>query len=126
MKLDSPLFDEEGGRGGLCGCLAAAAFAAVMATPFLLYWWLDCDFYLEPPCGRRGTGRLLVELAAVLALAALLGFAVRALLRWSRRRDFHPEAERRRPKWAVAALALVGSATLFAAWALWSGILLGP
>src|SRR5687767_1823532 len=96
-----------------------------MATPFSLYWWLDCDIYMEPPCRREAeTGMLLLELAAVLASAALLGFAVRSLLRLSRMRDFHPDADRRPPWWAVAVLVLVGLATLFVAWAFWSGLLL--
>jgi len=53
---------------------------------------------------------LLTHVAPILALAALLGFAVRALADWWIERDGASGGSKRPPVWAVAAVIVVGAA----------------
>lgn len=102
-------------RAGLFGCLAAFAFAFATAPVFLFVWaWSGAHCEPVPQCQRFAERTLLLELAVVLALAALLGLSVRALVSWWRRRQLDPAAAGWPPLWAVAAvLVLVPVAAYF-------------
>jgi hypothetical protein len=99
---------QPGTQGSLLGCFAAAVFTAVAAFPllFVLAWTGNhCD--PVPQCRRWAERAFALELAVILLLAGLLGFAVRALWRWSAVRRIDPAAAGRPPAWAMATIAVL-------------------
>lgn len=101
-----------GTKGGLCGCLAAIVFAAVLAFPLLFVWaWSGSHCEPVPQCQRFAEKMLLIELAAVAGLAALLAFSVRTIFNWWMTRKMGGAVNVRPPIWAVGTatiLLLVG------------------
>jgi len=82
-ERDSPW--SSGRVSGRCGCIAALLFAFPVGCGVLLGFTLgDCGSGV--PCHQHDTRNLTIAFAAVLALAALFGFAVRTLVRWWRLR----------------------------------------
>ncbi len=99
-----------GTKGGLCGCMAAAAFGFTVAFPLLFVWaWSGAHCEPAPECLNSVNLMLLTHLAPILALAALLGFAIRALVNWWVERNGSQEGAKRPPVWAVAAVIVVGA-----------------
>ncbi len=110
--------EEEGGfryggtKGGLCGCFAALFFAWAAGMPFLFVWaWSGAHCEPVPQCHQEAELGALAPIAVVLALAALLGFAVRALVIWWMQRRADPASARLPPVWAlVVAVSLLVAA----------------
>ena len=120
MKPDEPGFRPGGTKGGLLGCLVALGFVPVASMPFLFALaWGGAHCEPVPQCQRSAELIVLIALAGVLALAALLGFAVRALFNWWMWRRYDPAAAGRPPIWAVAVVAILGSAFAWSLGAFW-------
>lgn len=101
---------------GLCGCLAGAVFLVLVSVPILFVLaWSGSHCEPAPECRRSAEVEFAVVEAVAAALAVLLGFAVRALVRWWNARD--PGTAGRAPLWAGATVLVL------AAVALWSGSL---
>ncbi len=98
-----------GTKGRLLGCVAAMLFMAVVSVPFLFVWaWTGSHCEPKPQCQRGSELMLAGETAVILALAALLGFAVRSIFNWRMTRRMSGRAAARPPGWAVAVVVVVG------------------
>ena len=104
-----------GSKGGLCGCFAAIGFAAPVGLVVLIGTIMG-DCFPGDPCHDNDQRNLLIAAAIVLALAALVGFAVRALFNWRMQRLFDPHSAGRPPIWAIAVLIPL---LILGLWCLW-------
>lgn len=101
-------------KPALCGCLAGAAFLALVSTPLLFVLaWSGAHCVPAPECVRRSEKLFALEAGVVIALAFLFGFAVRALVRWAMLRGEAGEEGRAPPAWAVAVVVLLGLGALW-------------
>jgi len=96
-----------------CGCLAAFLFAAPLALVVLIGMTLGECF--DEECRANAGLHLGIAVAAIGAMATLVGLAANAVAKWRRaRRGGEPEA--RAPVWALLVLAPLAALAL---WALW-------
>ena len=99
---------------GLLGCLAALAAAAALGLPFLLFTvFAGCA--PDEACRREDPLFVYGGLALVAGLAALLGFAVRALAGWALARR-GASGGGRFPVWAAVAAGLVAAILAWVGW----------
>jgi cation transporter-like permease len=89
-------------------------FLLLLLLPLLfMLFWAGAHCEPVPQCRRQGETLFAIAAAAAAAFAALLGFAVRALVRWAAMRGHDPERAGPPPLWAGAvgaAFALLAAA----------------
>lgn len=105
-----------GSKGGLCGCLAAIGFAVPVALVVLIGTIMG-DCFPGDPCHENDGRNLLIAAIVVLGLAAVVGFAVRALFNWWMQSRFDPQSVGRPPLWAIAVVTPLLVFGLYCAWA---------
>lgn len=98
-----------------CGCFAAVGFFLVLSIPVLLLAGLINAPCEEGPCHPEARLSVAAVAALLLALAALLGLVVRALIQSRQNRAGNQPPERERgPVWAPVAVALAAFAAVVA------------
>jgi hypothetical protein len=105
---DDPGYRPGGTAGGRCGCFAATLPFFLAAPPLMIVAGIgNCAG--DAVCERGRNSLMLGQLAILLAMAAMLGFSVRALVNWWALRRRGPGAAPLPPLWAIAGLLAVAA-----------------
>jgi hypothetical protein len=111
-ERDSPW--STGRVSGRCGCIAALLFGFPVAFAVFIGTAIgDCESASGDPCHQHDNRNLLIAMLIVCALAALLGLAVRTLVRWWRLRGTEAAPGAWSLAWALPVALLLG---LLAIW----------
>ena len=100
---DAPGYRPGGTAGGRCGCAAGVLPLALLGPLWLLVTSLG-NCASDDPCHRGRGWEFLAMAATLIAVGALLGFSVRALVNWLVRRVRDPAGAGWPPIWAIAGL----------------------
>lgn len=106
---DDPGYRPGGTAGGRCGC-AAATLPFFLAAPPVLIISAIGNCASDPSCERGRPWLVAGQFAAIVAMAALLGFGVRALVNWWALRRCDPRGAGLPPLWAIMAVLAVAGA----------------
>ena len=114
-----PGYKGNGIAGGVCGCVAAAAFMVVVSFPFLFIWaWGGAHCAPVPECQRAVERTLEIRLAIIFALAVPVGIGIGFAVKWLLgRADLGGRAQ----GLAIAGIFALGVLLSLAYWQFWLG-----